>query len=65
MTVTRDGDQLVFTARGQQNGARPPHIGNGVWLNGGSRLWFVAPADRANELRLEQGAGHYVLRRVR
>ena len=65
MTVTRDGDQLVFTASGQQNGARPLHIGNGVWLNGGSRLWFVTPADRATELRLEQGAGHYVLRRVR
>jgi len=64
MTVTRDGDQLVFTAAGQQNGARPVHTGNGVWVVGGTRFWFVQAGARAIELRMEQG-GHVVLHRVR
>lgn len=65
MKVTRDGDQLVFAANDQQNGTRPAHVGNGVWQNDGNRVWFVTAGDRAIELRLAQGAGLYVLRRVR
>jgi CubicO group peptidase (beta-lactamase class C family) len=64
MVVTRDGDQLVFTAGGQQNGARPVHVGNGVWTAGNARFWFVPSAGRASELRMEAG-GHSILPRVR
>jgi CubicO group peptidase (beta-lactamase class C family) len=64
MTVRMDGDQIVFSAPGQQTGTRAVHIGNGVWVNAGSRLRFVMSGGRAIELRLEQGAGHYVLKRI-
>ncbi len=65
MVVSRDGDQLVFTAAGQQAGARPPHIGDGVWASGPNRRWFVSAEGRSVELRLSTPASHYVLRRVR
>ncbi|MGH7507454.1 MAG: hypothetical protein ACRELX_17500, partial [Longimicrobiales bacterium] len=62
---TRDGDQIVFTASGDDEGTRPVHVGDGVWENGGTRRWFVMADDRALELHVAQGGGHYVLRRVR
>jgi CubicO group peptidase (beta-lactamase class C family) len=65
MTVRRDGDQLLFAAGAQQTGARPVHIGNGVWVDAGRRLWFVMAEGKAVELRIAQGGGHYVLRRIR
>jgi hypothetical protein len=65
VTVTRDGDQIVFAAPGQGGAARPVHVGEGVWADGGTRRWFVVADGRALELRVSQGAGHYVLRRVK
>ena len=65
MLVRRDGDQLVFATDARQPGTRGIHVGDGVWANGGSRIWFVVADARARELRMQQGGGHYVLRRVR
>jgi CubicO group peptidase (beta-lactamase class C family) len=65
VTVTRDGDQLVFTQAGQGAGDRPVHVGDGVWVSGSTRRRFVLAEGRALELRVSQGAGHYVLRRVK
>lgn len=66
VVVSREGDQLVFTMRGQEDDARPVHVGEGVWQDGGTRRWFVMGTNgRAIELRIAQGSGLYVLRRVR
>ena len=65
VTVTRDGDQLVFTAMGPGAANRPVHVGEGVWVAGSTRRWFVMADGRALEMRVSQGAGHYVLRRVK
>ena len=64
MVVTRDGEQLVFTPRGAEEGARPIHVGDGVWEDGGTRRWFERAGDRVLELRVDHGGGHYVLRRL-
>lgn len=64
LTVSRDGQQLVFTRRGQDEGMRPVHVGDGTWAAGGTRLHFVRSGERVLELRMSQGAGHYVLRRL-
>ena len=65
MMVRRDGDQLVFATDASRPGTRPVHIGAGVWADGASRMWFVVLDGRARELRLQQGGGHSVLRRIR
>ncbi|MCA9738775.1 MAG: serine hydrolase domain-containing protein [Gemmatimonadota bacterium] len=64
MEVTRDGDQLVLQPATSSTPLRPTHVGDGVWRDGGSRFWFVTPGGTATELRIAQGAGHYVLRRI-
>jgi hypothetical protein len=65
MTITRDGTQLVFTAAGRPTGNRPVHVGGNEWVNGGTRYRFVVADGKALELRVMQGAGVYVLRRIR
>jgi CubicO group peptidase (beta-lactamase class C family) len=63
MTVSREGDQLVFTRRGQADGQRPLHVGDGVWQIGGTRFEFDVVGDRAIELMMFQGAARYRLKR--
>ena len=63
MLVSRDGDQLVLTRRGQENGQRPLHVGNGVWQIGGTRFSFDVLADRAVELMRLGGNSRYRLKR--
>jgi CubicO group peptidase (beta-lactamase class C family) len=63
MTVSREGDQLVFTRRGQADGQRPLHVGDGVWQIGGTRFEFDVVGDRAIELMIFQGAARYRLKR--
>ena len=63
MLVSRDGDQLVFTTRGQANGQRPLHVGNGIWKIGETRFSFDVIADRAVELMMLEGASRYRLKR--
>lgn len=65
MTVSRDGAALVMKREGRDDEIRPIHIGRGVWADGGTRFRFVMAEGRALELRVMQGAGHSVLRRVR
>jgi CubicO group peptidase (beta-lactamase class C family) len=65
MSVTRDGDQLVFTREGTEEGMRPVHIGDGTWALGSTRLFFVRRNGEVAELRMDQGGGHYVLVRER
>lgn len=64
MIVTRDGEDLVFTRRGQTEGARPAHVGDGVWQMGGSRYSFDVAGGRSFELMLAQGSGRYRLERI-
>ncbi len=65
MSVRRDADQLVFATPGQSQDVRPVHTGDGVWVNRGTRYRFVIASDKAIELRMAQGAGRFVLRRIR
>lgn len=65
VTVDRDGDGLTFRMSGQNQALPARHIGDGVWMAPGMRVWFVVAGGRALELRVNQGAGHYVLRRIR
>jgi CubicO group peptidase (beta-lactamase class C family) len=64
MHVTLDGDQLVFTTEGASQGMRPPHLEGLTWGEGMTRAFFVRRDGRIAELRLDQGSGHYVLKRV-
>jgi len=65
MTVTQDGDALVFAPAGAEEGMRARHVGDGVWRSGGTRFWFEAGADRARQLMMAQSAARYPLVRVR
>jgi len=64
LEVTRDGDQLLFTEQGSEEEMRPVHVGGLTWESGITRLWFVRERGRITELRVDQGSGHYVLRRT-
>jgi len=61
--VSRDGDQLVFTAEGARQGLRPAHWEGMTWGEGMSRITFVRREGRVVELHLDQGGGFYVLKR--
>lgn len=63
MEVTRDGDALIFTPEGAEEGMRPVHVGDLTWVEGNSRVQFVRRGGRVVELRLDQVSGHYVLKR--
>ncbi len=64
MHVTQDGGQLVFTPEGAQQGMRPAHWEGLTWGEGMTRLFFVRRDGRVTTLHLDQGGGHYVLKRV-
>jgi hypothetical protein len=64
MVVSRDGDALVFTPRGAEEGARPVHVGDGVWQDGGTRFWFDVAGGEARELMVAGGSARYRLIRV-
>jgi CubicO group peptidase (beta-lactamase class C family) len=63
LEVTRDGDDLVFQPRGTTNEVRPTHLKELTWGMGNTLLWFVREGGRVVEARLDQGGGHYVLKR--
>jgi hypothetical protein len=63
LEVTRDGDALVFKPRGTTNEARPVHLHDLTWGMGNTRLWFVREGGQVAEARLDQGGGHFVLKR--
>ncbi|MEJ2203039.1 MAG: serine hydrolase [Gemmatimonadota bacterium] len=64
LEVTQDGDRLIFTQRGSEEEMRPIHVGGLTWETGMTRLWFVREEGRIAQLRMDHGAGHYVLRRM-
>jgi CubicO group peptidase (beta-lactamase class C family) len=64
MEVTRDGNALVFTPEGTTNEMRPVHLEDLTWGMGNTRVWFLRREGRVVELRLDQGSGHYVLKRA-
>jgi CubicO group peptidase (beta-lactamase class C family) len=64
LDVTRDGDELVVTPNGAPDPMRPVHLEDLTWGMGATRLWFVREEGRVTELRLDQGSGHYVLKRI-
>ncbi len=64
MTVSRDGDQLVFTPRGAEEGQRPVHVGEGVWQASGTRFRFDVVGERVLTLRMEGGSARYMLARI-
>jgi CubicO group peptidase (beta-lactamase class C family) len=65
MVVSRAGDDLVFAPEGAppQAAMRPKHVDGLTWEQGGTRLWFVRGGGAIVELRVDQGGGHYVLKR--
>jgi CubicO group peptidase (beta-lactamase class C family) len=65
MVVSRAGDDLVFAPEGAppQAAMRPKHLDGLTWEQGGTRLWFVRGGGAIVELRVDQGGGHYVLKR--
>ena len=63
--VTVEGDDLVFTPDGSPNEIRPVHLEGLKWGQGNTLLWFVrAGGGEISELRMDQGSGHYVLKRI-
>ena len=64
MRRAREENELVFTARGQEEGQRPTHVGDGVWQLGGTRFSFDVAGGRAIKLRVAQGSGRYMLQRL-
>jgi len=65
LEVSRDGTELVFTPRGASNAIRPVHLEGLTWGQGPVRLWFIRNGRTITELHLDQGSGHYVLKRER
>jgi len=65
MVVSRAGNDLVFTPEGAppQAAMRPKHVDGLTWEQGGTRIWFVREDGRITQLRVDQGGGHYVLKR--
>lgn len=63
LEVTRDGDALVFSPVGSTNEIHPVHLEGLTWGKGNTRLWFVRKGGAVVELRMDQGSGHYVLKR--
>jgi CubicO group peptidase (beta-lactamase class C family) len=63
--VSHDDGQLIIRPTTQQNGLRPVHVGDGVWVTGMTRRWFVMADGRAIEFHVAGVGSHYVLRRVR
>jgi len=64
MSVSVDDGALVFTPQGAAEGARPVHVQGMTWEAGATRFWFERQAGGGAVLRMDQGSGHYVLRRV-
>ncbi len=64
MHVTGDGDQMVFTPGDGRDAMRPSHLEGLTWGAGMTRLFFVRRDGRIAELHMDQGGGHYVLKRV-
>ncbi len=62
--VTVDGEALVFTPDGSPNELRPVHLDGLRWAQGNTLLWFIRTEGKISELRMDQGSGHYVLRRM-
>jgi len=65
LEVVRDGEDLVFTPLGTTNEIRPVHLEGLTWGAGNTRLWFLREKGAVVGLRMDQGSGHYVLRRVK
>ena len=63
LEVTLDGDALVFIPEGTTHHMRPVHLEDLTWGMGTTRVWFLRNEGRVTELRLDQGSGHYVLKR--
>ncbi len=62
--VTVEGEDLVFTPDGSPNELRPAHLEGLKWGQGNTLLWFVRADGEISELRMDQGSGHYVLKRI-
>jgi CubicO group peptidase (beta-lactamase class C family) len=64
MTVTRRGNDLVFTPEGSEEVSEPVHIGDMTWEDGRTQFHFLREGGRVTQLRVDQISGHYVLLRV-
>jgi hypothetical protein len=53
----------VFTVAGTPNDLRPVHLEGLTWGQGNTRLWFVREGGEITQLRLDQGSGHFVLKK--
>ena len=63
VTVTREGDELVFTPK-PGNPVRPKHLDGLRWVAGNTIFGFVRRDGKVGELYVDQGGGHYVLKRT-
>jgi CubicO group peptidase (beta-lactamase class C family) len=63
VTVTREGDELVFTPK-PGNPARPEHLDGLRWVAGNTIFGFVRRDGKIAELYVDSGGGHYVLKRA-
>jgi hypothetical protein len=63
VTVSREGEALVFTPEGAEEGMKPVHTGDLTWVLGNTRLFFLRESQGINQLRMDQVSGHYVLMR--
>ena len=63
VTVTKERDELVFTPK-PGNPARPKHLDGLRWVAGNTIFGFVRRDGQIAELYVDQGGGHYVLKRT-
>jgi len=63
LDVTLEEDQLVFKVAGTPNTLRPVHLEGLTWGLGNVRIWFVREDGKITQLRLDQGSGHFVLKK--
>lgn len=63
ITVSLEGDTLVFTPEPGRP-ARPKHMAGLQWVAGNTIFGFVRHDGKIDELFVDQGGGHYVLKRT-
>ncbi len=64
MVSVEDGVLTLSRGEGDENPATPSYRGGLRWDEGPTRFLFVRDGDAVDELRVDVGSGHYVLRRV-
>lgn len=64
ITVAVEDGRLAFMLPGQQEAQYPAHVGDGVWQDGTTRVWFDWEDGEVVALRFDTPGAHSVLRQA-